>query len=200
VRNDLSPRARLHIGPIQESHVLANGMNYGFAQFVRCAETAQNGIGHFGAYCGVPIKADAQFALFLHFAIGRRLSDIMEESGPREGRVGFAQLIECERRVDKDIAFGMVFRGLGNTHHRLDFGQDFAKQTAAVQEAKSRSWRGRFRPDASEFLKNAFGADALNLWRRSAHGGECLGINLKLQGGGEADGTKQSEVVFFEAG
>jgi len=41
VRHNLSPRAHLHIGPIQESHVLANGMNYSFAQFVRCAETAQ---------------------------------------------------------------------------------------------------------------------------------------------------------------
>ena len=101
--------------------------------------------------------------------------------------------------MDKDVAFGVELRGLFAALEVEDFGQDVGHEAGIDEEIEAGLAVGG-KPDAVEFVSNAFRADFGNQGSGLLEGGPGGGFNGEVEGGGEADGAEEAKMVFLEAG
>ncbi len=187
-----------HLLDADEVHVIGDGGGGGFDDVVGVFEAAKDGVGHFGAEFVVAIEADA--AGVGVGGLGGGFGDVVKEDGEDEGEGGvWRELGEHEAGVDKDIAFGVELRGLLAALEVEDFRKDLGHEAGMNEEVEAGlTMRGK--PDAVEFVADAFGADFGNQGSGLLEGGPGGGFDGEAEGGGEADGAEEAEVVFLEAG
>lgn len=146
-----------HLLDADEVHVIGDGGSGGFDDVVGVFEAAKDGVGHFGAEFVVAIEADA--AGVRVDGLGGGFGDVVKEDGEDEGEGGvWRELGEHEAGVDKDIAFGVELRGLLAALEVEDFGQDVGHEAGMDEEVEAGLAVGG-KPDAVEFVADAFGAD-----------------------------------------
>ena len=100
--------------------------------------------------------------------------------------------------MDPDVAFGVKLRGLLDTLHAFDFGEEFVEEAGFMEEFEAAAGSA-FGEDAGEFVALAFGGDGVDLRGEFADGVEGVRFNGEVKAGGEADGAEHAEVVLFEA-
>lgn len=187
-----------HLLDADEVHVIGDGGGGGFDDVVRVFEAAKDGVGHFGTEFVVAIEADA--AGVGVGGLGGGFGDVVKEDGEDEGEGGvWREFGEHEAGVDKDVAFGVELRGLLAALEVEDFGQDLGHETGMNEEVEA-GLTIRGEPDAVEFVADAFGADFGNQGSGLLEGGPGGGFDGEAEGGGEADGAEEAEVVFLESG
>lgn len=101
--------------------------------------------------------------------------------------------------MDEDVAFGVELRGLLAALEVEDFREDLGHEAGIDKEVEAGLAVGG-KPDAVEFVADAFGADFGNQGGGFLEGGPGGGFDGEAEGGGEANGAEESEVVFLEAG
>ena len=122
----------LHLGSVFKLHMIGDERLDLLGVLVRELEALGDFGGHLYADFDVGIETDA-IAGFGSWAEGRGLANVMEQNAPGEGgRTASRKAFEKKQRVDPDVAFGMEFRGLGDTFHGGDFGKNFAEETRFV--------------------------------------------------------------------
>lgn len=196
MRGKAAARGGFHPGPVNKPHVMADCVDHGFAQLVRCAEAAKNFIGDLRAHRGVALKTDSSIGIH---GIGGWFADIVEQHRPGQGGIRIFQLIERERGVHEDIAFGVKLWRLFDAAHCVDFGQDVFQQSRVAQQVECAPGFGGLGPHARQFLQDAFGADLQDFFRIGTDRARRGGIQVELQHGGEAYGAQHAEVVFLKA-
>lgn len=187
-----------HLLDADEVHVIGDGGGGGFDDVVGVFEAAKDGVGHFGTEFVVAIEADA--AGVGVGGLGGGFGDVVKEDGEDEGEGGvWRELGEHEAGVDKDIAFGVELRGLLAALEVEDFWEDLGHEAGMDEEVEAGLAMGG-EPDAVEFVADAFGADFGNQGSGLLEGGPGSGFDGEAEGGGEADGAEEAEVVFLESG
>ena len=187
-----------HLLDADEVHVIGDGGGGGFDDVVGVFEAAKDGVGHFGAEFVVAIEADA--AGVGVDGLGGGFGDVVKEDGKYEGEGGvWRELGEHEAGVDKDVAFGVELRGLLAALEVEDFRKDVGHEAGMDEEVEAGlAMRGK--PDAVEFVADTLGADFGDEGGGLLEGGPGGGFDGEAEGGGEADGAEEAEVVFLEAG
>jgi hypothetical protein len=158
------------------------------------AESAADFRSHGDADFNVAVEADAVGGA----TEGGRLADVVEESSPGQGdgAVGL-QLIEKKKGVGEDVAFGVVLRGLFNTFHAGDFGEDLRKERGFIEEFEGAAGAA-FGEHPGELVTDAFAADGVDAGSEGANGICGRGMEFEAEAGGETDGAEHAEVVFLK--
>ena len=193
-----------HVLDMHEAHVVGDDGGDVLDGFVRVAEAAEDGFGHFGAEGVVAVEAVA--LLFLVPGLGGGLGDVVEEDGEAEGevvafgevRVFLAEEVESDAGVGVDIAFGVEFGRLLAASEGAQLGEELVGE-AGVHEEVETAGAGGVGDDFGEFLADPFGGDAGEKGGVFLEGGEGVFLDGESGAEGEADGAEEAEGVFAEA-
>src|SRR5918996_3773522 len=95
----------------------------------------------------------------------------------------------------ENVAFGVIFRALLHTFHRLDFRQQNLEQAGLIQQLKA-GLGSSLRQDPRNLLADSFPGNLADGRREIANRRESLAFNRESQARGEAYGADHPQSVL----
>lgn len=186
-----------HLLDVHELHVAGDHVGGGVDDGVGVFEAGKDFMGHFRAEGVVAVEAESSVWVD---GLGGRFGDVVKEGGEAE----FERCVGCEHvehdtGVDVNVAFGVPFGWLFAADEGDDFGEEVVDDRGIDKEFEAAAAVG-VGDDFGEFVADAFGRDFQEEVGVGSEGGEGLGFDGEVEGGGETDGAEEAEGVFFEAG
>jgi hypothetical protein len=185
-----------HLKGVFELHMAADGNDDVIDLFAGKTQAFENLFGHVGTDALMFIEMNGPGLGVV--GGGGWFGDVVKKDGPCEGRVCIGgQVFEHQEEMVEDGSFGMKIWRLVTGDGGGDFGQDLFEQAALAKKVESaRSVRRA--EELDEFVADALGADGVDLGRGGFDSGEGFGFDDEIQLGSEANGAKETKMIFAE--
>ena len=185
-----------HVGSVLEGHMVGDAGGDGADVIVGKTEAAKNLLRHAGTDSLMTEKTDPAVGLGFR---GTGLPHIMEKGREGQDGRGIFQMGEQQAGMDPDIAFGVVFGGLGASAHFKKFRNPDGQKSGIIHQVQAAGGVGADE-NFYQFVPNPFRGDHLRIRSEGNEGFPCGRFDFEAKLRGKAEGPEEAKAVFRKTG
>lgn len=185
-----------HVGGVLEGHMVGDTCGDGADVIVGKTEAAENLLRHTGADSLMTEKTDPAVGFGFR---GTGLPHIMEKGREGEDRRRIFQVGEQQAGVDPDIAFGVVFGGLGASAHFKKLRNPDGQKSGIMHQIQAEGGIGADE-NLYQFVPHPFRGDHLRVRSEGNEGFPCGRFDFEAKLHGKAESPEEAKAVFRKTG